>query len=334
MLIFSSRLRPLLLSHAKLGLEGLGHGGRRGAGQAELDLDSVIDEPLESGEGSDHDDSGTQSSPHALQNKIKLGKIMERCELCTDFESEGLCGVSDAGSLGLVHVAHDGVGGMGDNGAEDTGDVSGSEGDNELLGLGALGPGLGDHVGINGLHSPLKAGELHHGVGDLSAPQGDQGLVEAIDTLILQDFGEGFPQSGGEGAGQRGLHPNLDRLHRRQSNVSHKLSRAGSGQIERGPVEVSVLFTHKAGVDVLEDLIESKLADSLGGVANGGGGPAKTKSLHSTLSYCDLEAITQGLVLLLVDLEPALDQVKGGHSGVSEATGQGTAHCAQRVVLG
>ena len=38
----------LLLSHAKLGLERLGHGGRRGAGQAELDLYSVIDEPLES----------------------------------------------------------------------------------------------------------------------------------------------------------------------------------------------------------------------------------------------------------------------------------------------
>ena len=68
MLIFSSRLRSLLLRHAKLGLEGLGHGGRRGAGQAELDLDAVIDEPLESGEGSDHNNSGTQSAPHALQN--------------------------------------------------------------------------------------------------------------------------------------------------------------------------------------------------------------------------------------------------------------------------
>ena len=70
MLIFSSRLclRSLLLRHAKLGLEGLGHGGGRGAGQAELDLDSVIDEPLESGEGSDHDNSGSESSPHALQN--------------------------------------------------------------------------------------------------------------------------------------------------------------------------------------------------------------------------------------------------------------------------
>merc|ERR1719452_79735 len=121
-----------------------------GAGQAELDLDSVIDEPLESGEGSDHDNSGTQSSPHA-------------------FESEGLGGVSNAGSLGLVHVAHDGVGRVRDNGAEDTGDVSGGEGDNELLRLGALGSGLGHNVLVDGLHSPLKAGELHHGVGDLSA---------------------------------------------------------------------------------------------------------------------------------------------------------------------
>ena len=73
MLIFSSRLRSLLLRHAKLGLEGLGHGGGRGAGQAELDLDSVIDEPLESGECSDHDNSGTQASPLALKNvKVKV----------------------------------------------------------------------------------------------------------------------------------------------------------------------------------------------------------------------------------------------------------------------
>ena len=240
--------------------------------------------------------------------------------MCTDFESEGLGGVSNAGSLGLVHVAHDGVGRVRDNGAEDTSDVSGGEGDNELLRLGALGSRLGHNVLVDGLHSPLKAGELHHCVGDLSAPQGHQGLVEAIDTLLLQDFGEGFPQSGGEGAGQRGLHPDLDRLHRRQSNVSHKLSRTRSGQVESGPVEVGVLLTEHAGVDVLEDLIESKLADSLGSVAKGGGGPAKTKSLDSTLGYCDLEAVTEGLVLLLVDLEPALDQVEGGHGGVGDAT--------------
>ena len=64
---FSCRIRSLLLCHSKLGLEGLGHGGGRGTGQTKLDLDPVIDEPLESGEGSDHDDTGTQTSPHALE---------------------------------------------------------------------------------------------------------------------------------------------------------------------------------------------------------------------------------------------------------------------------
>ena len=130
--------------------------------------------------------------------------------MCTDFESEGLGGVSNARSLGLVHVAHDGVGRVGHDGAEHSGDVSGGEGDNELLRLRALGSGLGHYVLVDGLHCPLKAGELHHGVGDLSAPQGDQRLVEAIDSLLAEDLGEGAPQSGGEGANGRGLDPHLN----------------------------------------------------------------------------------------------------------------------------
>ena len=56
----------LLLSHAQLLLQRLGHLGGRRTGQSELDLDSVVDEPLEGSQGSNHDDSGTQSSPHSL----------------------------------------------------------------------------------------------------------------------------------------------------------------------------------------------------------------------------------------------------------------------------
>jgi len=134
---FSSGVRSSLLRHTQLGLEGLWHGWGRGTGQTKLDLHPVIDEPLESSEGSDHDYTGTQTSPHT-------------------FESESLGGVSDAGSLGLVHVAHDGVSGVRDHGTEHTGDVSGGECDHELLRLGALGSGFGDQVRVDGLHGALS----------------------------------------------------------------------------------------------------------------------------------------------------------------------------------
>lgn len=54
----------VLIYQAKLLLQGLWHLGGRGAGQAEVHLDGVIDEPLQGGQGTDHDDTGHQTLPH------------------------------------------------------------------------------------------------------------------------------------------------------------------------------------------------------------------------------------------------------------------------------
>ena len=58
-------------------------------------------------------------------------------------------------------------------------DVTGREGDDQLLRLGALAAGLGHGILVEQLHRALKAGELHHGVGDLPHPQRNHTLVEA-----------------------------------------------------------------------------------------------------------------------------------------------------------
>jgi len=87
-----------------------------------------------------------------------------------------------------------------DDGAEHSGNVTGSEGDNELLSLGAVGPGLGHNVLVQELDRALEAGELHHGVGDLATPERHQGLVEAVDAFSSVDLGGCFPQGGGEGS--------------------------------------------------------------------------------------------------------------------------------------
>ena len=129
--------------------------------------------------------------------------------LCNNLKSKSTRGVSNARPLGLVHVAHDGVGRVGDDGAEDSRNVTSSEGHHQLLGLAALGTWLGHHVLVDGLHGPLETRELHHGVGDLSAPQRNQRLVEAVNSLLLQDDGIRSPQGSREGAGGRGLHPHL-----------------------------------------------------------------------------------------------------------------------------
>ena len=155
-------------------------------------LHTVIDEPLESGESTDHDNPRNKTKPQSL-------------------EAENLDGVTNARARGLVEIGDESVGRVGDDSAEDTSDVSSSECDDQLLRLGALSARLGDHVLVDGLHGSLEAGELHHGVGDLSAPQRNQRLVETIDSLLLHYPGEGSPQGGWEGSNRRSLHSDLKR---------------------------------------------------------------------------------------------------------------------------
>ena len=59
-----------LLLDAELLLEGFGHGWWWWSGESESDLDTIVDEPLESGEGTDHDDSGTKSLPDTLGSHL------------------------------------------------------------------------------------------------------------------------------------------------------------------------------------------------------------------------------------------------------------------------
>ena len=59
-----------LLCEAELLLQGLWHLGGRGAGQAEVDLNRVVDEPLQCSQCTDHDDTGNQTLPYTWNTKI------------------------------------------------------------------------------------------------------------------------------------------------------------------------------------------------------------------------------------------------------------------------
>ena len=80
-------------------------------------------------------------------------------------------------------------------------------------------------------------------------------------------------------------------------------------------------------------LIESKLAETLGRVADSSGSPAQHQTLGSTFSQRHFEPVTDGLVLLLVHLQPALDQIQGGDGGVGDATGENPTEGTESEVL-
>ena len=123
-------------------------------------------------------------------------------------------------------------------------------------------------------------------------------------------------------------------LHRAEGDVGEELCGGRGGEVEPGLVEVSVLLAEHAGVEVLEELVEAKLADPLGGVAEGRGGPAEGQAPDALLGHRQLEAVAEVLVLGLVSLEPALDEVERRDGRVGDAAGQGSTHGAQREVLG
>jgi hypothetical protein len=58
--------------------------------------------------------------------------------------------------------------------------VTSGECDDQLLTLGALCSWLGHNIFVESLQGALKAGELHHGVGNLSRPQWHKALVEPV----------------------------------------------------------------------------------------------------------------------------------------------------------
>ena len=105
----------------------------------------------------------------------------------------------------------------------------------------------------------------------------------------------------------------LASFHWTESDVSKELSRGGGGQVQAGLVQVCVFLSDHIGISVLEELVEAELAEALHGVANSSWSPSQEEASHTLLSHCELEAIAQALILLLVHLKPALHQIERGH---------------------
>ena len=74
----------------------------------DLNLEGVVQEPLERSQGSDHEDAGSESSPESSESDLGVDR------------ADGGLGLS--GSEGGVELGHHGVCGVRDNGAEHTSD--------------------------------------------------------------------------------------------------------------------------------------------------------------------------------------------------------------------
>ena len=116
---------------------------------------------------------------------------------------------SGGGGLSLVKDGDHGVGWMGNEGAENTSNVTGHEGNHELGTLGVFGLWLGEDLTVEGLDDLLEGDELDNGVWNLSAPEWNDSLVETVHTLIGFDLVETLDGIGWESSLRGGLHLNL-----------------------------------------------------------------------------------------------------------------------------
>ena len=174
--------------------------------EADGHLEGIVDPPLETSEGTDHEDSGAKTLPETVEADIGID-------------------LSNGATL-LVHDGDHGIGGMRDNSAEDTSPVTGKEGDHELSGLGVRALGGGEDVLVEGLDGVLESTELHHGVGNLTEPQRLDALVEAVPALSVHDLRPALASSSRESASVAGLHAHLQ-LHIRK-NKGGQLSKVQS----------------------------------------------------------------------------------------------------------
>ena len=166
-----------------------------GSLEAASNLEGIVDPPLETGEGTNHENTGTEAGPKTIE-----------ANLFVDLASS---------STTLVHNGHHSVGGVRDNSAEDTSPVTGHESDHQLEGLGVGVAGLGEDVGVEGTDGLLESNELHDGVRDLAAPERDNTLVEQGPATFGHHLGPSSASSSREGTGVRSLDLDLELLGRK-----------------------------------------------------------------------------------------------------------------------
>ena len=187
---------------------------------------------MEAGQGTQHHDTGRKAVPKPGEANATInsgngrhGAFASYFNTSISFGQPSHLVESLTLPIGVQLANHD-IGGMTDNSAEDTSNITTQETDTSLGQLAILFLGL-THGLINELHCLLKGCELGHSVGNLARPQRVQSLVQTTETL-LRDNATPALTEGIRERRESGLHADLDSLHRAQSHIGEELGR-GTG---------------------------------------------------------------------------------------------------------
>ncbi|KAG6540930.1 hypothetical protein Mapa_017724 [Marchantia paleacea] len=284
-----------------------------GGGQTDEHLEAVIDAPLGSRQGTDHEDAQGKASGQQRPGAHVLHRLR------------------DGGSLRVVQVRHQIVSRMRDDGTRDARNVPGDEADSQLGAGRALILGQRHHVLVQSVHRALEGGEFHHRVRNLPPPQRHQPFVQPAHPFLRQQLGHPVHDSLGEG--RLSLDPHLHGLKGREAEIGQEFGGGRCGEVEDGFVLEGVVRSHSLRVQVLEELVEAILAGSLDRVAQEGGCPAPEQPRHALLRDRCPEACADTLILDGVDLHVAFHHVHGRHAAVRDPAADHASHGACQKVF-
>ena len=170
-----------------------------GGGESASNLEGIIDDPLEASKGTNHEDSGTKTLPESGESNLGVDLLNLR--------------PGGATSSSLVEDGDHGISWVRNDGAENTSDVTGHEGNGKLSSLGVGGFLLGEDLSVELGNDLLESDELDNGVWNLSSPEWLKTLVESVDSLGRVDGVESLDGTGWESSFVSSLHSNLKLNH-------------------------------------------------------------------------------------------------------------------------
>ena len=227
-----------------------------GSSESYGSFETIVNPPLKSSKGTDHDDSREKTSPKSLESDIgvNLGNLWSGWSLWL--------------SLWVKQRYHC-VSWVRNDCAENTSQITWGECNTELSWLVVVFFSLGEDVVVEELDEPFESDELDDGVWNLSWPEWNNTFVHSWDSFLSSDFSQSSAQLSWVFLALSGeLHFQFDGFPWAEQNISDDFSRTWGDWPSDFFVLLSVLLSDNVLVNILEDFVESELTESLSGVAD------------------------------------------------------------------
>ncbi|KAH3670423.1 hypothetical protein OGAPHI_000938 [Ogataea philodendri] len=273
-------------------------------------LDRTVEGKLQRGQGTDHDQSGWQTSEGTSNTKLssKLSK-----------ETQG--GLTWS-LLSLVDLGKQSVGWLGNDGGSATGNDTGTKVDTGNSSGGKLFLWSWDET-VDGSRSSLVSQELSNVVRNLLEQDWGETVVERAWALLSQNSGESTNQTVGKC--WLGNQSDSGSLQWTQSNVSKELGNSSRTNVDGVLVLDGGLVSDSVNKSFLEQFVTTEFEGTLHGVTQNSWAQTGQQST-STLVGNDLLQRTNhtGVVHGRLKLNSGLNNIDWGHRSVGNTATNGT----------